>query len=152
MACITMLNKIGLSTDPWCTPTLTSKLSLSSPFLLTAVVTPSYILLMTFTIHSSTPTCLKAHPKPHVALCRRPSPSPQTPSTAPSVCQGTFPEPVLHHHHHHLRFTSIMSIVHTKARVRRYQLMLDLIVAPLIVALMKAECPFDSIVFCSLIQ
>src|SRR2546425_7108099 len=33
MACITMLNKIGLSTDPWCTPTLTSKLSLSSPFL-----------------------------------------------------------------------------------------------------------------------
>src|SRR3989441_8231671 len=41
---------------------------------------------------------------------------------------------------------------HTKARVRRYQLMLDLIVAPLIVALMKAECPFDSIVFCSLIQ
>src|SRR3989442_11785366 len=32
MACITMLNKIGLSTDPWCTPTLTSKLSLSSPF------------------------------------------------------------------------------------------------------------------------
>src|SRR5213083_257071 len=63
MACITMLNKIGLSTDPWCTPTLTSKLSLSSPFLLTAVVTPSYILLMTFTIHSSTPTCLKAHHK-----------------------------------------------------------------------------------------
>src|SRR2546425_5276756 len=44
-------------------PTLTSKLSLSSPFLLTAVVTPSYILLMTFTIHSSTPTCLKAHHK-----------------------------------------------------------------------------------------
>src|SRR3989442_1263444 len=48
MACITMLNKIGLSTDPWCTPTLTSKLSLSSPFLLTAVVTPSYKLLLTF--------------------------------------------------------------------------------------------------------
>src|SRR5213083_99876 len=48
MACITMLNKIGLSTDPWCTPTLTSKLSLSSPFLLTAVVTPSYKLLITF--------------------------------------------------------------------------------------------------------
>src|SRR3989442_8753250 len=45
MACMTMLNKIGLSTDPWCTPTLTSKLSLSSLFLLTAVVTP---LIQTF--------------------------------------------------------------------------------------------------------
>src|SRR5437867_5915159 len=63
MACITMLNKIGLSTDPWCTPTLTSKLSLSSPFLLTAVVTPSYKLLITFTIHFFTPTCLRAHHK-----------------------------------------------------------------------------------------
>src|SRR6184192_4021210 len=41
---------------------------------------------------------------------------------------------------------------HTKARVRRYQLMLDLIVAPLVVALMKAECPSGSAVFCSLIQ
>src|SRR3954469_19839428 len=71
MACITMLNKIGLSTDPWCTPTLTSKLSLSSPFLLTAVVTPSYILLMTFTIHSSTPTCLKAEAQPGQNFGRR---------------------------------------------------------------------------------
>src|SRR3989442_13274542 len=52
-----------------------------------------------------------------------------------------------HHHHHHHRFTSTLSTVHTKARVRRYQPMLDLIMAPLIVALMKAECPFDSIVF-----
>src|SRR3989441_1681570 len=37
-------------------------------------------------------------------------------------------------HHHHRRFTSILSVVHTKARVRRYQLMLDLIVACLFVS------------------
>src|SRR5437867_4110490 len=59
-----MLNKIGLSTDPWCTHTLTSKLSLYSPFLLTAVVTPSYKLLLTYTLQSFTPTCLKAHHQP----------------------------------------------------------------------------------------
>src|SRR6266516_1979376 len=61
MACIAMLNKIGLSTDPCCNPTLTSKVSLSSPFILTDVVTPLYMLLITFTIHSSTPTYLRAH-------------------------------------------------------------------------------------------
>src|SRR6267154_3968015 len=42
-------------------PTLTSKPSLSSPFILTDVVTPSYMLLITLTIHSSTPTCLRPH-------------------------------------------------------------------------------------------
>src|SRR5213083_99875 len=40
--------------------------------------------------HASEPTT-----KPHAALYRRPSPSLQTPSTSPSVCQGTFPEPAL---------------------------------------------------------
>src|SRR5213083_2652814 len=98
MACITMLNKIGPSTDPWCTLTLTSKLSLSSPFLLTAVVTPSYKLLITFTIHSFTPTCLReSEPttKPHAVPYQRPSPSLQKPSTTPSACQVTFPEPAV---------------------------------------------------------
>src|SRR2546425_6425170 len=47
---------------------------------------PSYKLLITFTIHSSTPTCLRAYHKPRAALYRRPSPSLQIlkPSTTPS--------------------------------------------------------------------
>src|SRR6476619_5353895 len=56
-----MVNSSGLSTDPWCTSTLTSNFSLVEGPTLTAVVAPSYIVIITFTIHSSTPTFLRAH-------------------------------------------------------------------------------------------
>src|SRR2546425_6076015 len=116
MACITMLNKIWLSTDPWCTPTLTSKLSLSSPFLLTAVVTPSYKLLITFTIHSYTPTCLRAHHKTSCGTLSNAF-SKSTKAIHNSFCLPrnlarlvikylSF-HPCPSHHHHHHRFTSI---------------------------------------------
>src|SRR2546425_12896826 len=69
MACITMLNKIGLSTDPWCTPTLTSKLSLSSPFLFDRCSNP---LIQTFN-HIYHPLCHSNMPQsPPQNLTRHP--------------------------------------------------------------------------------
>src|SRR5208282_969146 len=57
----TIMNSSGLSTEPWCSPTFTSIPPLSPSFILTAVVTPSYMALITLTNHSSTPRRLKAH-------------------------------------------------------------------------------------------
>ena len=51
----------GLNIEPWCTPTCTSKLTTSSSFILTAVVTASYIAPITVTSHSSSPRHLKAY-------------------------------------------------------------------------------------------
>src|SRR6267154_1169949 len=42
-------------------PNLDLKTFTCSPFILTDVVTPSYMLLIKLTSHSSTPTCLRAH-------------------------------------------------------------------------------------------
>src|SRR5206468_12785806 len=47
-----------------------------------------------------------------------------------------------HHHHHHLRFTSILSIVDTKARVRRYQLLLDFNCSTTDCGLNESRMPF----------
>src|SRR5664279_2422076 len=57
----TMMNSKGLSTEPWCTPTLTTNALLTLPFTFTAVDASSYIDLITDTIHSSTPNFRKAH-------------------------------------------------------------------------------------------
>src|SRR5664279_3112613 len=46
----TMMNNSGLSTEPWCTPTFTSKPLLSPYFILIAVVTPAYITLVVLRI------------------------------------------------------------------------------------------------------
>src|SRR2546425_7044199 len=91
MACITMLNKMGLSTDPSCTPTLTSKFSFSSPFIRTDVVPPSYMLLINHIyyplLHSNVSEPTTIH---HAALCQKPFLSLQKRSTTPSVFQETF--------------------------------------------------------------
>src|ERR1700757_4181862 len=57
----TMMNKSGLRTEPWCTPTFTPNSVLSHPCSFTDVETSQYIALITSTIHSSTPALLKAH-------------------------------------------------------------------------------------------
>src|SRR6266496_4724918 len=55
------MNRKGLSTVPWCTPTLTVNALLSFPLCLTTVVDLSYNALITHTIHSATPSSLNAH-------------------------------------------------------------------------------------------
>ena len=55
------MNSSGLSTEPWCTQTLTLNALLSLPFILTFVEASSYIAFITDTIHSSTAKYLNAH-------------------------------------------------------------------------------------------
>src|SRR5206468_3174192 len=56
-----IINNKGLSTEPWCTPTFTSKSSLMLSLTLTAVFTSSYIDCITLTNHSSTFSFLRDH-------------------------------------------------------------------------------------------
>src|SRR5206468_8415686 len=77
----TIINNRGLSTEPWCTPTFTSKSSLILSFALTAVFTPSYIDCITLTNHSSTFSFLRTTKGSFLAPCQMPSLNPQRPST-----------------------------------------------------------------------
>ena len=58
---MTAANNSGLSTDPWCKPTFTSKLSLSPAFVLTIVQASVYNAITVRMSHSSTPSFRKAH-------------------------------------------------------------------------------------------
>merc|ERR1711867_204570 len=60
-ACITVINRNGLSTDPWCTPTLTSNSSLKPCSTLTAVFASWYVVITALIIHSLTPSLRSAH-------------------------------------------------------------------------------------------
>src|SRR5206468_1477367 len=57
----TIINNKELSTEPWCTPTFTSKSSLMLSLTLTAVFTSSYNDCITLTSHSSTFRFLRDH-------------------------------------------------------------------------------------------
>ena len=58
---ITVMNNNGLSAEPWCTPTFTSKLSVDPISVLTDVVHPSYISCVTLMYYSPTFLFLSAH-------------------------------------------------------------------------------------------
>ena len=58
---ITVMNNNGLSAEPWCRPTFTSKLSVDPISVLTDVVHPSYISCITLMYSSPTFFFLSAH-------------------------------------------------------------------------------------------